>query len=82
MVTRFGTALALILVVELAYTLLRGNDLAQPVGSRVGGDVVSSVRELGRVLFTDYVFAFEATSILILVAMVGAVILARREEPR
>ena len=81
-VTRFGTALALILVVELAYTLLRGNDLAQPVGSRVGGDVVSSVRELGRVLFTDYVFAFEATSILILVAMVGAVMMARREVER
>ena len=40
---------------------------------------VSSVRELGRVLFTDYAFAFEATSILILVAMVGAVVLARRE---
>jgi NADH-quinone oxidoreductase subunit J len=81
-VTRFGTALALILVVELAYTLLRGSDLAQPVGSRVGGDVVSSVRELGRVLFTDYVFAFEATSILILVAMVGAVMMARREVER
>ena len=35
---------------------------------------------LGRALFTDYVFAFEATSILILVAMVGAVVLARRED--
>ena len=43
------------------------------------GAAVSSVRELGRVLFTDYAFAFEATSILILVAMVGAVVLARRE---
>ena len=32
-------------------------------------------------LFTDYAFAFEVTSILILVAMVGAVVLARREEP-
>jgi NADH:ubiquinone oxidoreductase subunit 6 (subunit J) len=31
------------------------------------------------VLFTDHMFAFEATSILILVAMVGAVVLARRE---
>ena len=31
---------------------------------------------------TDYVFAFEATSILILVAMVGAVVLARREGDR
>ena len=78
-VTRFGTALAVLLIVELAYALMRGTDLAQPVGSRSGPDNVSSVRELGRVLFTDYVFAFEATSILILVAMVGAVMLARRE---
>ena len=33
---------------------------------------------LGRSIFTDYAFPFEATSVLILVAMVGAVILARR----
>jgi NADH:ubiquinone oxidoreductase subunit 6 (subunit J) len=32
-------------------------------------------------LFTEYAFAFEVTSILILVAMVGAVVLARRETP-
>jgi NADH:ubiquinone oxidoreductase subunit 6 (subunit J) len=38
------------------------------------------VLELGRVLFTRHTFAFEATSILILVAMLGAVVLARREE--
>ena len=78
-VTRFGTILAVFLIVEIAYALMRGSDLAAPVGSRAGGELVSSVRELGRVLFTDYVFAFEATSILILVAMVGAVLLARRE---
>ena len=40
---------------------------------------VSSVRNIGKALFTDHAFAFEATSILILVAMVGAVVLARRE---
>ena len=78
-VTRFGTVLALLLIVELAYALIRSNDVSQGVASRAGADVVSSVRELGRVLFTDYVFAFEATSILILVAMIGAVMLARRE---
>ena len=41
---------------------------------------VSSITELGRVLFTDYMFAFEVTSILIIVAMVGAVTLARKRE--
>ena len=40
---------------------------------------VSSVREIGRVLFTDYAFPFEATSLLILVALVGAVVLARQD---
>jgi len=43
------------------------------------GPAPSSVREIGNVLFTDYAFAFEVTSVLILVAMVGAVVLARRE---
>ena len=37
---------------------------------------------IGRSLFTDYAFPFEVTSVLILVAMVGAVVLARREEHR
>ena len=36
---------------------------------------------MGRVLFTDYMFAFEVTSILILAAMLGAVLLARRPGP-
>jgi NADH-quinone oxidoreductase subunit J len=40
---------------------------------------VSSVRNIGRSLFTDHAFAFEVTSVLILVAMVGAVVLARKE---
>ena len=78
-VVRFGGLLALLLVVQLAWALLSARGLAGPVGARGGAETVSSVRVLGRVLFTDYVFAFEATSILILVAMVGAVVLARRE---
>jgi NADH-quinone oxidoreductase subunit J len=39
---------------------------------------VSSVKQIGVVLFRDHAFAFEVTSILILVAMVGAVVLARK----
>ena len=76
---RFGALLALLLVAQLGWALSRMNSLDAPIGSRTGPETVSSVRELGRVLFTDHMFAFEATSILILVAMVGAVVLARRE---
>ena len=79
-ITRFGTLLASLLVVQLVWALMRATELAQPVGSRTGAATVSSVRELGRVLFERHGFAFEATSILILVAMVGAVVLARRED--
>jgi NADH-quinone oxidoreductase subunit J len=39
---------------------------------------VESVRTIGQVLYTDYAFPFEVTSILIIVAMVGAVVLAKR----
>jgi NADH-quinone oxidoreductase subunit J len=70
---RFGAALAAALVVELLWALTRagGQPGAFPEAS------VSSVRTIGKVLFTDYAFQFEVTSILILVAMVGAVILAQ-----
>jgi NADH-quinone oxidoreductase subunit J len=77
--TRFGGLLALLLVVQLVWALANATGIDVPVGARAESETVSSVRALGRTLFTDYVFAFEATSILILVAMVGAVVLARRE---
>ena len=76
---RFGAALAGVLMLQLAYALMRINELEAPVGSQTGAATVSSVRELGRVLFDRHAFAFEATSVLILVAMVGAVVLARKE---
>jgi NADH-quinone oxidoreductase subunit J len=44
-------------------------------GSFTGG----GPREVGRVLFTEYVLPFEVTSLLILVAIIGAVVLARKE---
>ncbi len=36
---------------------------------------------VGRLLFSDYLLPFEITSILILIAIMGAVVLARREQP-
>ena len=71
----FGAVLAVVLVVELLWALTRAGGAAGelPAGSMI------SVREIGKALFTDYAFPFEVTSILILVAMVGAVVLAKRE---
>ena len=44
-------------------------------GSWVGGSALM----IGRVLFTEYLLPFEVTSVLILIALMGAVVLARKE---
>ena len=72
---RFGALLAVALGVELGWALTRGRTAAG-----MGERSVSSVAELGHALFTEHAFAFEVTSVLILVAMVGAVLMARREQ--
>ena len=72
---RFGAVLAVALIAELAWALARSAP-----HSTFSNTAVTSVAAIGRSLFTDYAFQFEVTSVLILVAMVGAVIMARREE--
>src|SRR5919201_2021384 len=71
---RLGAVLAVGLVGELIWALKKGAE-----SGRFPGGAVSSVSAIGQLLFTEYAFAFEVTSILIIVAMVGAVVLARRE---
>jgi len=79
---RLGAVLATLLVVQLAWALSKTSGIRRAIGDDDSGPLVSSVAEIGRVMFTDYTFAFEATSLLILVAMVGAILLARREGER
>ena len=42
------------------------------------GSGAADVAQLGESLFTTYLFAFEATSVLLVIAVVGAVVLARK----
>jgi NADH-quinone oxidoreductase subunit J len=74
---RAGTALVIALVVELAWAVWHVSVRQEGALRDVAPGSVASVAEIGRVLYRDYAFAFEATSVLILVAMVGAIILAR-----
>ncbi|MFB3905605.1 MAG: NADH-quinone oxidoreductase subunit J [Acidobacteriota bacterium] len=55
------------------------------LGSAAGTSAASvqpegSVENIARALFTEYVIPFEVTSILILVAILGAIVLARRSD--
>jgi NADH-quinone oxidoreductase subunit J len=75
---RLGVVLSILFGLQILWALSRvGVGWLGPAD-----ESISSVRNIGRSLFTDHAFAFEATSILILVAMVGAVLLARREGDR
>ena len=79
---KIGAVLSVLLAAELAWALMRvGVAGFQPqVGP--GEPEVSSVANIGERLFNavnGHAFAFEVTSILILVAMVGAVVIARKE---
>ena len=74
---RIGVILSLLLGAEIVWALSRiglGWFPQDPAAASV-----SSVALIGASLFTRHAFAFEATSVLILVAMIGAVVLARRE---
>jgi len=69
--------LSIILLVELVVAMTQFVSTSQPAGPGAAAHV-SSVRQIGIAIFTDYSLAFEATSVLILVAMVGAVVLAKK----
>ena len=82
---RVGALLAMLMALQLGWALSRTPGLSVGVADdRAAG---SSVADLGVVLFsgasegsTGYMFAFEVTSILIIIAMVGAVVIARKRE--
>lgn len=73
-----------------AVTVIAGLLLVVLVGALKGADQVSSemlvdadiglVRNLGIVLFTDFVVPFEIASILLLAAMVGAVLVGKKDK--
>jgi NADH-quinone oxidoreductase subunit J len=74
-----GVGLAFLLVAMLgrAFTGVRSAGLAE-VNSTGGGNVAN----LGRLLFTDYLFPFELTSALLITAAVGAMVLAFTERTK
>jgi len=75
---RAGVLLSVLLAIEVAWGLSR---VAVTTFSTDAGAVssISSVARIGQSLFTTHSFAFAVTSVLILVSMVGAVVIARRE---
>lgn len=70
-----GVPLGIVFLVEVAYWIGRAT---LHLGS--GPSETVSTRDLSTLLFREYVFPFELTSFLILIALLGALVLARRED--
>ncbi len=62
----------------LLLPILRSYSPGQSAGNADFMNGAGSVKQLGYVLFSDYLLPFEATSVLILVAIIGVVVLAKR----
>ncbi len=65
----------------LSFVFLSEKDALQT--TNIGGDLssaVDNIAQLSAMLFTRQLLPFEVTSVLILVAILGAVVLARREQ--
>lgn len=74
-----GIPLGILLTAELAYWI--GKAAAQgAIVSASAPSGAASTEQLSMLLFRNYLFPFEATSILILIAILGAVVLARRQQ--
>jgi NADH-quinone oxidoreductase subunit J len=75
-----GFGLSGLVLVELAAILMYGAVAAAPASPMENSDLaINNVERLGMLLYTDYLIPFEVASMLLLVAMVGAIILAKRE---
>jgi NADH-quinone oxidoreductase subunit J len=76
----FGFALAGVILVEIFFGVIARNagglalDRGTPAAARQ-----SNIVALGELLYTRYLFIFEAAGIVLLVAMVGAIVLTRRK---
>ena len=72
-----GAPLLVALLGLLAYFVQRLYPRSASV--HFGGFTHGTPLDIGRALFTTYLLPFEATSILILIAILGAIVLARKE---
>jgi NADH-quinone oxidoreductase subunit J len=73
--------LAFVLVAETVYLLaFRGVPTGGIVQPEAYINSVESLREMGGILFSQFLLPFEVTSILLLVAMVGAIVLTKQEK--
>jgi NADH-quinone oxidoreductase subunit J len=80
-----GLVVAGILVAEMVMVsttvATRGAAAANELPNAAGATDVTNAEAIGRVLYTDYVYFFQAAGLVLLVAMIGAIVLTLRHKP-
>ena len=74
----FGAALAGLMAFEMIWVLGSPGTSAGKTAIKHAADY-SNTKELGRLIYTDYVYPFEIAAVLLLVAMVAAIALTLRK---
>jgi len=80
--TRLGLVLAAVVLGELAMITILGYGKPAPALANAAAaamPVSGNTQEVGWLLYTSYLIPFEIASMLLLVAMIGAIVLAKRE---
>ena len=78
--SRLGMALAAAVLVELAIIVASGYARAAgPTVPAAALPVTGNTEQVGWLLYTSYLIPFEIASMLLLVAMIGAIVLAKRD---
>lgn len=79
-----GLGVGALLLVELSVLYTTWDmepDLEGPYGSVPPEEPLTNTESLGRVLYTDYLYAFQISGLILLVAMIGAIVLTHRVRP-
>ncbi len=78
--TRLGLVLSALVLGELGMITVYGYAKpAAPMAPAMAIPVTGNTQEIGWMLYTSYLIPFEIASMLLLVAMIGAIVLAKRE---
>jgi NADH-quinone oxidoreductase subunit J len=76
---KLGFALAAVVMAQLGAIAIWGGSQVAPAPSRPELSALGNTEQVGMLLYTDYLIPFEVASILLLVAMVGAIVLTKKE---
>jgi len=68
-------------MVMITIVVVNGGAAAGSTGPETATAARSNVEAIGRVLYTDYVYFFEAAGVVLLIAMIGAIVLTLRHKP-